>query len=68
MNQQDVDRAVAKACGESVETIAGRGFVLLTPTPRELEPGGIEYDDLLERVTASSPSQARDFDEIESAF
>lgn len=47
MNQNDFNRAVAKATGESIETIAHRGFVLLTPAPFEREPRYASYDDFL---------------------
>ena len=33
MNRKDFNLAVARATGESIETIAHRGFVLLTPVP-----------------------------------
>jgi len=38
MNQAELNRAVAEATGETVATIAKRGFTLLTPTPIEREP------------------------------
>ena len=49
MQQHDLDRAIARASGESVATISRRGFVLLTPTPKERESGTDEYEDLLVR-------------------
>ena len=59
MNQNDVNLAVAKASGESVETIARHGFVLLTPTPREREPSRADYDDLLHAVARRLHGRAR---------
>ena len=45
MNQRDSNRAVARATGESVGTIAGLGFVPLTRGAYELdEPDGGERD------------------------
>ena len=35
MNQRDLDRAVAKATGETVAEISHRGFLPLTPIPVE---------------------------------
>ena len=37
MTQAELDRQVAKATGESVKTIAERGFVPLQPIPVERE-------------------------------
>ena len=59
MNQNDFNRAVAKATGESAATIARRGFVLLTPAPFEREPHKVDYDDFLEGVSASAHPQAK---------
>ncbi len=53
MNRNNFNRAVARATGESVETIAHRGFVLLTPVPFEREPRRASYEDFL-RSTCSS--------------
>jgi hypothetical protein len=44
MKQADLNRAVAEATGETVSTIAERGFTLLTPTPIEREPLTIDWD------------------------
>lgn len=38
MTQEELDREVAHATGESVGTIAGLGFVPLTRVPVEHEP------------------------------
>lgn len=44
MIQTELDRAVARATGESVRTIARRGFVPLTPVPFEREPRVVDWD------------------------
>lgn len=62
-DQNDLDQAVARASGESVETIARHGFVLLTPTPRECEPSRADYDDLLARFGTSAPQPVGDHKE-----
>ena len=36
MTQAELDRAVAEATGETVQTITNRGFSILTPMPTEL--------------------------------
>jgi hypothetical protein len=59
MNRNDFNRAVAKATGESSQTIARRGFVLLTPVTVEREPHQVDYDDFLEGGSASAHPQAR---------
>jgi hypothetical protein len=46
MTQSELDRAVAAATGESVDTISRRGFVLLTPNPIESEPLVVDWDEL----------------------
>lgn len=46
MTQADLDRAVAAATGESIQTISERGFVLLTPSPIEREPLVVDWDEL----------------------
>jgi len=46
MTQAELDRAVAEATGESIQTIGRRGFVLLTPTPVEREPLTVNWDEL----------------------
>jgi hypothetical protein len=59
MNQHDFTRAVARATGESADTIARCGFVLLTPVPFEREPPRVNYDDLLEGAMALARPQVR---------
>ena len=60
MNRSDFNRSVARATGESLETIARRGFVLLTRVPVEREPPKAHYEGLLRRVLESGPLQTRD--------
>ena len=46
MHQNELNRAVARATGESVRTIAKMGFVPLTVSPVEREPMVVDWDDL----------------------
>jgi hypothetical protein len=46
MTQAELDRAVADATGESLETVRLRGFVMLTPSPVEREPLVVDWDEL----------------------
>jgi hypothetical protein len=46
MNPRELNRAVARATGESVSTIASLGFVPLTVGPVEREPLLIDWDQL----------------------
>ena len=46
MTQNELNRAVARATGESVRTIAKLGFVLLDDPPVEQEPLVVDWDDL----------------------
>ena len=46
MTQNELNRAVARATGESVRTIAKMGFVPLTVSPVEREPMVVDWDDL----------------------
>ncbi len=46
MTQAELDRAVAEATGESVQTIASRGFSIWTPAPMEREPLTVDWDEL----------------------
>ena len=59
MNHNNFNRAVARATGESVETIAHRGFVLLTPVPFERESRHARYDDFLGDTCTSARSQTK---------
>ena len=56
MNQRTLNRAVAKATGESVRTISERGFVPLTDIPIEPDQLTIDWDDVqAERRTGVLP-------------
>ncbi len=44
MTHNELNRAVARATGESVAVISGMGFVALTSIPREREPKSIDWD------------------------
>lgn len=44
MTQSELNRAVARATGESVSTICEMGFVPLTPIPFEREPRTVDWD------------------------
>ena len=46
ISQSELNRAVASATGETVSTIAGMGFVPLTPFPVEREPLTVDWDEL----------------------
>ena len=50
MTQAELDRAIAAKTGESENTIAERGFVLLKPLPAEpeleREPLMVDWDEL----------------------
>jgi hypothetical protein len=45
MTQNDLNRAVARATGESMAVISGMGFVPLTRVPREREPQTVDWDE-----------------------
>ncbi len=45
MSQRDLNRAISKATGEDLSTIAGMGFVELTPYPVEREPLMVDWDE-----------------------
>ena len=57
MNQSQLNRAVARATGESLSTIRRRGFTLLTPIPIEREPLVMNWDefDHERRISVSQP-------------
>ena len=44
MSQRELNRAISNATGEDIATIAGMGFVELTPYPIEREPHVIERE------------------------
>jgi len=62
MNHDQFHRAVARATGESLGTIARRGFIMLTRGPFERESSGANYEDLLQALCVPSHSQARERD------
>jgi hypothetical protein len=46
MKQSDLNRAVASSLGETVGTIASRGFSLLSDTFEDREPLVLDFDDM----------------------
>ena len=59
MTQTELNRAVARATGESVSRIAGIGFVPLRPVAYEREPLVIDWDDLDARRPGLFPLRPR---------
>ncbi len=60
MSQRDLNRAISKATGEDLSTIAGMGFVELTAIPIEREPRVLDWDEYdLERNVAVIPQRRR---------
>ena len=57
MTQAELNRQVARATGESVDTIDHMGFVMLTSGPIEREPQTIDWDqmDVDRRVSFHRP-------------
>jgi hypothetical protein len=55
MLQRELDRAVARATGESVSVIAQMGFVPLTEPPVEREPLVVDWDALDDRDYRGRP-------------
>jgi len=45
MSQRELNRAISNATGEDIATIAGMGFVELTPFPIEREPQTMDWDE-----------------------
>ena len=45
MSQHHLNREISRATGESLSTIAGMGFVELTPFPIEREPLVVDWDE-----------------------
>ena len=45
MSQRDLNRQISKATGEDLATIAGMGFVELTPIPFDREPLTMNWDE-----------------------
>ena len=48
MTQNELNRSVAAATGETVSEIAHRGFVILTPLCQECEPEDKQLDNYLD--------------------
>ena len=59
MTQADLNRAVARATGESVSAIAEMGFVTLTPIPVEREPMLVDWDQLDQQRVSVFPQRSR---------
>ena len=60
MSQRDLNRAISQATGEDIATIAGMGFVELTPFPIEREPNVLDWDEYdLEHNVAVIPQRHR---------
>ncbi len=57
MTQNDLNRAVAQATGETVSTIAAMGFVPLTDIPIEREPLVVDWDELDARRVSVFPQR-----------
>jgi hypothetical protein len=50
MKQSDLNRAVASSLGESIGTIASRGFSLLDDSFEDREPLVLDFDDMTPAV------------------
>ncbi len=63
MTQQELERAVARSTGESLQTIRGRGFNVLTARFPDTEPTGrphvIDWDALEHGSCGMAPLVAR---------
>ena len=59
MTQAELNRAVARATGETVKTIAGMGFVPLTPTPIEQDPLVVDWEELDAQRVSVLPQRCR---------
>jgi len=59
MTQNDLNRAVARATGETVSTIAAMGFVPLTGVPMEREPFVVDWDELDQQRVSLLPAHQR---------
>ncbi len=59
MTQNDLNRAVAQATGETVSTIAAMGFVPLIRVPAEREPFVVDWDELDQRRVSLLPERRR---------
>jgi len=59
MNQNDLNRAVARATGETVSTIAAMGFMPLADLSIEPEPLVVDWDQRDGQRTSLFPSHRR---------
>jgi hypothetical protein len=59
MTQSELNRAVARATGESLATIAHLGFVPLTSGPVEREPLVVDWDELDSQRVGYLPQRSR---------
>ena len=59
MHQNELNRAVARATGESVRTIAQMGFSPLTPLPIDQKPLVVNWDELEAQRVGVLPKQRR---------
>ena len=59
MTQTDLNRAVARATGESVSAIAEMGFITLTPIPVEREPMVVDWAQLDQQRVSIFPQRSR---------
>ena len=59
MTQNDLNRAVAAATGETVKTIADLGFVPLSGIPIEREPLVVDWDQVQQQRVSVLPQRCR---------
>ena len=59
MTQNDLNRAVARATGETVGTIAEMGFVPLTANPIDREPLVVDWDRADDERVSMFPQRRR---------
>ena len=59
MTQNDLNRAVAAATGETVKTIAEMGFVPLSGIPIEREPLVVDWDQVQQQRVSVFPQRRR---------
>ena len=60
MSQHELNREISRATGEDLATIAGMGFVELTPIPFEREPLTMNWDEHdIEHNVAVIPQRRR---------
>ena len=59
MTRNELNRAVARATGESVAVISSMGFVPLTSVPYEREPEVVDWDQLDQSRRVSLQSRRR---------